>query len=644
MPRKKGNKKHEVPKNIVEEKKSNNNNIDNNKAQKNDKEINAEKVVFKNDKNKKEEKKVEEKKENVKNEMVEKAKNEILEKKEYKKRKIFAVLIILIVILVLVLIFSTLFALIQSTKNSIAKGITIKNIDVSGLTIDEAKKKLTETFNTILDVDMNLNYKDYKYSIKADDIELAYDFEDELKKAYSVGRNGNIVKCNYELIATALLRKNIDFDYTFNEDNINSIIEDVSTSVPDLVTQCSYYIDGDNLIINPGVDGIKINKESLKEIIVKTIRDRNPLEIIKDFKSENVTIPYENTKADSIDMDKIYGEVHSEPQNAYFTPATETEKAKIFADVDGVDFAISIDEAKSKLDEESTEYVIPLSRKKAEITINEIGLEAFPNKLQEFSTRYDASNWGRSENLKIATKKIDGTVLMPNQQFSFNSVVGERTVQEGYKNAAIFAGDTVVDGLAGGICQVSSTLYNAALLSNLQIDERYNHSFKTSYLEVGRDATVVYGSKDFKFTNNRSYPIKIEGSAENGVVNFAIYGIEEDTEYKINIIPIITSTIPYTTQTITDYSLAPGSQQVTQGGSSGYRVTTYKEKVLNGAVISKEVISNDIYKAMTRIVKVGPSAVPVVAPTTTPADVPDNVGAEEPNNNSVSELSEIPVE
>ena len=582
-------------------------------------ETREEKVVFKNSHDKTKEKnevdvskspeKFEKKEESRK---VETAQNEILEEKENHKRKVGAILISLITVLLIILVFSSIFAMIHSTRNTVAKGVTIRGVDISNLTYDEAKDKLEEAFHTILDVDIDLSYQDYFYKIKAEDVDLSYHLQKELDEAYSIGRKGNILDCNYDLIGTALVGKNIHIDYQYNEDDINAIVEEISTNIPGLVTQYSYYIEENNLIVNPGIDGIQVEKEKLKEMIVNSLTNRNPLEIMKDFKNDKLEIPCKEVRADLIDMDKIYSEVHSEPQDAYYIEATETEKAKIFADVDGIDFAISIDEAKEKLSEETNEYMIPLSRKKANVTINDIGLEAFPNKLQEFSTRYDASNWGRSENLRIATSKIDGTVLMPGQQFSFNGVVGERTVQEGYKNAAIFAGDTVVDGLAGGICQVSSTLYNVALLANLQIDERYNHSFKTSYLEVGRDATVVYGIKDFKFTNTRSYPIKIEGSAENGVVSFAIYGIEEDTEYKINIIPVITSTTPYTVQTITDYKLAPGTQQVYQGGVSGYRVTTYKETVLNGTVISKEAISNDIYKPMTRIIKVGPAAAPVV--------------------------------
>ena len=572
-----------------------------------------EEIIFEKKKDDNIEKSNIEKKEILKNDDAEKAKNQILEQKEKTKRKMFVAFIIVIFILLLILVFSTVFALINSTKKTIAKGVSIQNIDLSGLTYEEAKEKLAEAFDTILDENIDLYYKDYNYIIKSDDVELSYNFKDELDEAYNIGRNGNIIECNFTLISTALLKNNISLNYMYNENDINSIVDEISTNIPGLVTQYSYYIDDNNLVINPGIDGIQVNKEKLKEIIIENIKNRDPLNIIKNFKNEKIEIPCENVNADKIDIDKIYSEVHTEPENAYFIPATETEKAKIFADVEGIDFDISLDEVKDILNEERLEYVIPLSRNKAEITINEIGLEAFPDKIEEFSTRYDASNWGRSENLKIATSKIDGKVLMPGEQFSFNGVVGERTVQEGYKNAAIFAGDSVVDGLAGGICQISSTLYNVALLANLQIDERYNHSFKTSYLDVGRDATVVYGIKDFKFTNNRSYPIKIDGSAENGVVTFAIYGIEEETEYKINIIPVITSTIPYTVQTITDNSLSPGTQIVSQGGSSGYRVTTYKETVLNGAIISKEVISNDVYKAMTRIIKVGPESVETVS-------------------------------
>ena len=124
---------------------------------------------------------------------------------------------------------------------------------------------------------------------------------------------------------------------------------------------------------------------------------------------------------------------------------------------------------------------------------------------------------------------------MPGETFSFNDVVGERTIAAGYKNAAIFVNGQVEDGLAGGICQVSSTLYDAVVGANLQITERHNHSKLTSYLPGGKDATVVWGRYDFQFTNNRQYPIKIEMSVQNGVATAIIYGIKSSEEYEINI-------------------------------------------------------------------------------------------------------------
>ena len=137
----------------------------------------------------------------------------------------------------------------------------------------------------------------------------------------------------------------------------------------------------------------------------------------------------------------------------------------------------------------------------------------------------------RTTNLKLAAGKIDGTVLLPGEVFSYNNVVGERTISAGYKDAAIYLNGQVVDGLGGGICQISTTLFNAVLFSNLEIVELYNHQFVPSYATAGRDATVVYGLTDFKFKNTRTYAIKIKAGVSNGIATISIYGIKEENEY-----------------------------------------------------------------------------------------------------------------
>ena len=405
---------------------------------------------------------------------------------------------------------------------------------------------------------------------------------------------------------------------SYNENLLNDFIENINSELPGVVVEPSYYIEDKNLIISKGKDGIEVDRENIKNAIIEKIKNRTIEEVTNEGYNQTLNITVKEAKAKDIDVKKIHDEIFKEPQDAYFT----TEPYQIFVDQDGVDFNVSLEEAENIIKKENKEeYTIPLKISKADKTVQDLGKEAFPYTISSFSTKYDASNVNRSTNLLIAANKINGRVLMPGEVFSFNAVVGKRTIEEGYKDAKIYADGGVVDGLAGGICQISSTLYNAVLLANLEIVERRNHSYPASYIQVGRDATVVYGVKDLQFKNSRSYPIKIEGSVKNGVAEFRIYGIEEPQEYEIKILPVTTGTIPYGTSYVQDPSLAPGQQVVKQSGHMGYRVTTYIEKRLNGELVSKEILSNDTYSPMQTIIRVGPTA-----PAPAPAPAPPEAG------------------
>lgn len=525
-----------------------------------------------------------------------------------KKRKVIIV-ICAIIIFLLVLLLSTIFAITNMGNSNIISGVKVKDVDVSKYSEEDAKQKITEVTDAELVPELILKYgEDYNISLKPEQIEFKYDVEKAANKAYGLGRNNSIIKNNYEILGVALFNKNIDLEYTYNESLLNDFVDNLSSEIPGVVVEPSFYIEDTNLYIDKGKDGIEVDKDNLKKLIIEGISKRTYDEVTKEGYSQEVEIPAHEAKAKDIDIDKIYGEVFREPQNAYF----ETDPPKIYVDVDGIDFAISKEEAKELIGKESKdEYTIPLKISKAEITTKDLGKEAFPYLISSFSTKYDASNINRSTNLEIAAGKINGTVIMPGETFSYNKVVGKRTIEEGYKDAKIYADGGVVDGLAGGICQISSTLYNAALLANLEIVERKNHSYPASYIQVGRDATVVYGVKDLQFKNSRQYPIKLEASVKNGVAEFKIYGIQEEEEYEIKILPVTTGTIPYGTSYVQDPSLAPGQQVVQQSGHMGYHVTTYIEKKLNGVEVSKEILSNDTYSPMQTIIRTGPAAVPV---------------------------------
>ena len=222
--------------------------------------------------------------------------------------------------------------------------------------------------------------------------------------------------------------------------------------------------------------------------------------------------------------------------------------------------------------------------------------------------------------------------------FSYNKEVGQRTYANGFKDAHIFSGGKVVDGLGGGICQVSSTLYNAILaVDGIEIVERKNHMMYPEYVKPSLDATVVWGSIDFRFKNTRETPIKIVATVKNGVATTTIYGKKTVNEPIIELQSVIEKTIEYTTVTEYDNTLEEGKTIVTQEPVNGYISKAYKiVKDENGKEISKTLISSDTYKQTSKIITVGTKK--VETPTepqnpTTPAEPSVPSTPEQPSQN-----------
>lgn len=556
--------------------------------------------------------------ENKKQEEIIEKKEEVKEKdKKNKSKKNIYIAFNIVVFTILILFLSIIFAIINVSKTTVINGVDVKNVNLSGLSLTEARNKLEEAIKIETEKEINLIYDEKSIlTFKPSEIEFTYEINEAVKQAYQLGRNGNIFVNNLNILMAGLIGEKIDLNYTYNEEKLEEIINSLDGLVPGLVVNPSYYREDTNLIIVPGKDGVIIEKDKFKQLILDEIKNREYQKIINNEYNNNLEILVSLAKAEKIDIEKIQKEVYSEPKDAYFIE----EPFELFLDEDGVDFAITLDEAKKIIETPAEEYIIPLKLTKAKVTINDIDPSAFRYQVSTFSTNYDPGYTSRVNNLKLAASKINGKILKPGEVFSFNEVVGKRTVEAGYTNAPIFVNGQVEDGTGGGICQISTTLYNAVLLANLKIVDRRNHNYTTSYIAAGRDATVVYGAIDFKFQNNRKYPIKIEASVSGGVARFTIYGVQEENEYTVKIIPVRTATIGKTTQYVDDPTLAEGSEVVKQVGTSGCKVTTYKEVYLNGVFVSKEVLSNDTYKAMARIVRRGTKkiSVPTVSTPTVP--------------------------
>ncbi len=514
---------------------------------------------------------------------------------ENNKNKRSTMCIVLVsVIVILVLLISVIFSLININNENILNNVSIMGIDVSNMTQEKAKAAVSEVVNSKLGEEIVLKKDDYETSFNANQISAQFDVDVAVNEAFNIGRDGNIITNNYGILSTMLFGRNIDCSFNYNEEALDKKIDDIQAKLPGAVVQSSYYIDDENLVIVKGKAGLAINKDELKTNIINKIKDVNT-------KYDITTIPTEEVEPDEINLEQIKNEIYKEPQDAYIT----TNPTTVHTSVNGVDFAVSMEEAQKIISEDKDEYVIPLKITIPEKTLEDLGEEAFPNELGTYSTRYDPTNKNRSNNLEISAEKIDGTIVLPGETFSYNQTVGERTIAEGYKEAGAYSGGRVVQDVGGGICQTSSTLYNAVLLANLEIVDRSNHQFLTSYVPAGRDATVAWGSIDFQFKNTREYPIKIEASVKNGVCTMSIYGIKEETEYEVVIQPVVLSYIPYTTKYEDDPTLEEGKEVVEQSGYTGCTSETYRIIKLNGEVVSKTLLSKDTYDPMTRIIRRG---------------------------------------
>ena len=492
-----------------------------------------------------------------------------LKGEKLKNKKVFFIFLAIIILVLIAIIIAFSSALIKENNDtSIKYGVSIAGIDVSGLSKEDAKKKLEEKYLESENEYINLKYKNYSYCIYIDQIEAKFDFDTAIEHAYNVGREGNVFQ-NY--FKTKDLKNNnpvnIEMNLSYNDEALEKALLDISTKLPEQVIQSSYYIEGSTLIITSGSIGAAVEVDEMKEIILDGIANCT-------YKDTYYNILTYNEYPDPIDVDAIHDEIYQEVQDAYYT----TNPRMVYAEVQGIDFKDSVEEVKQQIaSEEKDEYEVELAVTQPNVTTEDLGQEAFPDVLGSYETNYATSNRDRTTNLRLAANKIDGTVLMPGETFSYNKVVGERTIEAGYKEAAIYSDGEVTNGLGGGICQITSTLYNAVLYANLEIVQRQNHTFVPSYVNGGRDATVVYGSIDFKFENNRDYPIKIYASVSGGVASITIRGLETGDDYDVRLTSRKVDTTYY-------------------GGNSYSVYKAYKQLYKDGKLIDTELLSTDTYK------------------------------------------------
>lgn len=545
------------------------------------------------------------------------------------KKNIIVSIIIVSIIILAILVPSTGFAIANMNSNSIIAGISIKGIKVAGLTKEQAIQTLKETFENESNQEIKLLIENEIYSISPNQIETSYNIEKAVNDAYEIGRKSNIFVNNYEILKNLLKKEDINIEISFNTNTLINLLKEINAKLPDAVMENTYSVEEKELIITRGKSGKAIDIEDTANMIISAIKNRN----YEDIKIETI-----QKEPSEINIEKIHEEVYCEPKNAYFVK----DPFELFPHKNGIDF--DVEKAKETLKEYKSEYIIPLIITSPKILTKDLGVDAFSDLLSTYSTRYDEALVSRSTNVKLATKKLNNVMVMPGETFSYNKTLGKRTVAAGYKEAAGYAGGKVVQMVGGGICQVSSTLYDAVVYANLDIVERYNHMFVTGYAGAGKDATVSYGTLDFKFKNNREYPIVIKAEAKNGKCEVKIYGIKQDVEYNVELDVKVLGYTPYSVIYEDDPTMEVGKEKVSQYGANGCKSITYKIVKQNGVEISKTVLSTDTYKPMNKIIKRGTKVVEASKTeetSTTPVEnenqTPEQNTEQTPANNPTTE-------
>ncbi|MEO7453155.1 MAG: VanW family protein [Fimbriimonadales bacterium] len=338
----------------------------------------------------------------------------------------------------------------------------------------------------------------------------------------------------------------------------------------------------------------------------------------KEVKGEAIQVTWTQKGGDFDDLNEFVAE-NAKPNQAAFVKFANGhfdrgyEVPSFGLDVDAVGAA-----ALAAMNSRKPTFELPMTTGDAHVS-----KEAIDNinmVVNSFSTSFSAGNINRSHNIRLAAESLNGAVLMPGDTLSYNETVGRRTAKNGYKMAGVYANGRHEVDYGGGICQVSTTLFNAVALSNLEIVNRSNHSMPVPYVPVGRDATVDYDKIDFKFRNNYDTPIAISSEVAGGNITFYVLGSQK-MDFKVRMETSGHSSWGNSIKYVTDNSLSAGRTKVIEKGSMGRKCTTWKIVEKDGVEVSREKMFDSIYRASPRIVARGSRAASKPKPEV-PADIP----------------------
>ena len=409
-------------------------------------------------------------------------------------------------------------------KDAIMKNVFIEGIDVSGLTREEAVEKL-QSAALLDDTKITLRCSSQTFEINGADVGLSARIDETVDKAMRYGKTGNILVDGFANTLQIVSQKEIVPDAEADEAVIREKLVEFGRQIYGERVEHSLEFGDGVVIATPGKTGFDNNTDTAYEEVKAALNNEQ-------FTDIDVTLNAGPPEA--LTVDRVDGFTYCDPIDAYYSYSGN--EVMVIKEVSGR--YINRDEVANlvtQVYEGGPKVNIPYYASTAAVTADVLQAKLFNATIASYSTSYGSSNSNRRANIARAASQINGVVLAPGQVFSFNDTVGPRTVANGFYTAKEYVNGETVDGIGGGTCQVSSTLYNAVLYSDLSIVSRTNHMFPVGYCPNGQDATVADSGVDFKFMNSMDYPIKISAVTSGATITVSIIGTQRDVPRTVKI-------------------------------------------------------------------------------------------------------------
>ncbi len=445
----------------------------------------------------------------------------IVEEKKSKKR--YIAILGDIVVLVLALAYTLLCAMVNTEH--ILPNTEVNGVQLGSMSVEEAAKALEADYIARCEkaiVPVSFGRDTYKVSV-GNAMEL--DCKSLAEEAVKQSQESFFVRGGLWLSAFLGGTKKTSLPKIADLDALHQDIEDSGLLEINTTTQTSYQKEKKQLVFTMGKAGEVVDEKKLVEQLIAAVQ-------IGDFETV-IPSPTEEGSVEEVDLDKIYKKIHKETADATLDPENHYEIVK---SVNGVSFDKKKAEKILAEAKEGSKIAIDLEYTKPKISTKEMRKHLFRDQLATFTTKVTGSS-NRRANISLAVEKCNGAILCKGDEFSFNDTVGEQTAETGFLPANAIKGTEVIQAYGGGICQVSTTIFEAALYAGLDIPERWCHVYVSSYADPGMDAAVAWGVLDLRIRNQMDYPVKLEVKEEGDDLTVVVWGTKTaETPIEIEVV------------------------------------------------------------------------------------------------------------